>query len=308
MMVKRIELAKYNKRSDLRSLLTILAHVTLVLAPVYIAVLMGPSILWIGLWLCFGLLMNGMLNLMHECAHYHVFSERRRSNLLGHWVMGPLLVADFDGYRWRHWEHHTHLGVDGDTKDAYLIDIKGPHLFGLLLRCLTLIEALRKFRVQTVVYKDRGQEPSKRLILLGRAALVHSLFFASLVLFAGPVAQRPWPKALMVATSAYILIYGYGLASLTIFAATLRSIAEHQLEEGEVSSAGRAALRNFSCGPVARLIFGAYGFAEHASHHCQPGLPYYHLVRATEELASYDPNFIPKHRYWGELMKLAKRK
>jgi fatty acid desaturase len=106
---------------------------------------------------------------------------------------------------------------------------------------------------------------------------------------------------------AYSFIYGYGLASLTIFAATLRAIAEHQLEVGEVSSTGRAALRNFSCGPVARLIFGAYGFAEHASHHCQPGLPYYHLVKVTEELASYDPIFIPKHRYWGELTKLAKR-
>jgi fatty acid desaturase len=306
-MIKHIELAKYNKRSDLRSFLTIMGHLALVFAPVYIAVLTGPSLFWIALWLWFGLLMNGLLNLMHECAHYHVFSERRGSNLLGRWVLGPLLVADFDSYRWRHWEHHTHLGVDGDTKDAYLINIQGSYLFGLLLRCLTLIEALRKFGVQTVVYKGRGQEPSKQLIWLGRAALVHGLFFASLLLFAGPVAQRPWPKAFIIATLAYSFIYGYGLASITIFAATLRAIAEHQLEIGEVSSTGRAALRNFSCGLVARLIFGAYGFAEHASHHCQPGLPYYHLVKVTEELASYDPIFIPKHRYWGELTKLAKR-
>lgn len=306
-MVMRIELAKYNKRSDLRSFLTILAHLALVFAPVYIAVFIGPSMLWIALWLCFGLLMNGMLNLMHECAHYHVFSERRGSNLLGRWVLGPLLIADFDGYRWRHWEHHTHLGVDGDTKDAYLINIQGLRLFGLLMRCLTLIEALRKFGIQTVVYKGRGQEPSKRMIWLGRAALIHSLFFVSLVLFAGPVAQRPWPKAFVIATLAYSLIYLYGLASITVFAATLRAIAEHQLEAGELSSTGRAALRNFSCGLVARLIFGAYGFAEHASHHSQPGLPYYHLVKVTEELSSYDPTFTPKNRYWGELMKLAKR-
>jgi fatty acid desaturase len=306
-MTQRIELANYKKRSDLRSLLTIMAHLALVFAPVYIAVLTGPSMLWIALWVCFGLLMNGMLNLMHECAHYHVFSERRGSNLLGRWLLGPLLLADFDGYRWRHWEHHTHLGVDGDTKDAYLINIQGRYLFSLSLRCLILIEAFRKFGVQTVVYKGRGQEPSKPVILLGRAALVHSLFFGSLVLFAGPVAQRPWPKAFMIAALAYSFIYGYGLASITVFAATLRAIAEHQLEKGELSSTGRAALRNFSCGPAARLIFGAYGFAEHASHHCQPGLPYYHLVEVTEELASHDPNFIPKHRYWGELMKLAKQ-
>jgi hypothetical protein len=126
---------------------------------------------------------------------------------------------------------------------------------------------------------ERGKEPSKPVILLGRAALVHGLFFASRGLFAALVAQRPWPKAFISAVLAYSFIYGYGLASITVFAATLRGIPEHQLEKGELSSTGRAALRNFSRGLVVRLIFGAYGF----------------------------PNFIPKHRYWGELMKLAKQ-
>lgn len=306
-MTKRIDLAHYKKRSDLRSFLTIVAHLALIFSPVYVAAWTGPSMFWIALWVCFGLLMNGTLNLMHECAHYHAYRERRGSDLLGRWVIGPLLFTDFDGYRWRHWEHHTHLGVDGDTKDTYLVNIRGTYLFRLLLRCLTLVEAFRKFGVQTVVYKDRGQEPSKPAILLGRAVLVHSLFFASLVLFAGPAARRPWPKALLIAAFAYSVIYAYGLASITTFAATLRAIAEHQLEKGERSSTGRAALRNFSCGPVSRLIFGAYGFAEHASHHCQPALPYYHLPKVTEELASDDPTFIPKHRYWGELVKLVKQ-
>ena len=306
-MAKRIELGKYKKRSDLRSFLTITAHVVLVFAPVYVAALRGPTWFWIALWLWCGLLMNGLLNLLHECAHYHVFSERKGSDFLGRWLLGPLIVADFDGYRWRHWEHHTHLGVDGDTKDAYLINIQGPYLIGLLLRCLALIEALRKFRVQTVMHQGRGQEPSKPLVWLGRTALVHGLFFASLLLFAGPVAKRPWPDALLVATLAYSFIYGYGLVSLTIFAATLRAIAEHQLEAGQPSSTGRAALRNFNCGPVTRLIFGAYGFAEHATHHCHPGLPYYHLVKVTKELASDDPIFIPSHRYLRELTKLSKR-
>lgn len=306
-MAKRIYLAEYKKRSDVRSLLTVTAHLALVFAPVYIAVLIGPSWFWVVLWLWYGLLMNGLLNLMHECAHYHVFSDQRGSNYLGRWLLGPLLFADFDGYRWRHWEHHTHLGVDGDTKDAYLINIHGLNLIGLLLRCLTLIETLRKFRTQTVTYQAEGHEPSSPSVWLSRTALVHGLFFASLFLFADAIAERPWPKALLVATLGYGLIYGYGLASLTLFAATLRAIAEHQLEVGQLSKTGRATLRNFSCGPVARLIFGAYGFAEHATHHCQPGLPYYHLGKVTEELASDDPIFIPSHRYLGELTKLAKR-
>src|SRR5947209_40887 len=124
-MPKRLELSSFKKRSDLRSISTVALHVFVVIAPVYVAVLSGPTPYWIALWLWFGLLMNGLLNAMHECAHFHVFVDRRGSNFLGRWVLGPLAVTDFDAYRWRHWEHHIHLGVDGDTKDAYLVDIHG---------------------------------------------------------------------------------------------------------------------------------------------------------------------------------------
>lgn len=305
-MTKSIELSKFRKRSDLRSGMMVIAHLTLVLTPVYVAALIGPSPYWIALYLWFGLLMNGLLNLMHECAHYHVFKSRGGSNFLGRWVLGPFAVTDFDGYRWRHWKHHTHLGINGDTKDAYLVDIGGIKLIVFLVRCLTLAEALRKFRHQVVADEVRNQKPSSPAEWLSRTVLWHGLFFTSLLLVAGAAAGRPWPRAFIFAILAYGFVYGYGLVSLTVFVATLRAIAEHQLETGQISSTGRAALRNFRCGPVSRLIFGAYGFAEHATHHCEPGLPYYHLVEATKDLAVDDPELNPNHRYLGELLKLAK--
>lgn len=58
--------------------------------------------------------MNGLLNLLHECAHYHVFTKRKGSDILGRWVLGPVAVADFDSYRKRHWDHHRKLGQDDD--------------------------------------------------------------------------------------------------------------------------------------------------------------------------------------------------
>jgi fatty acid desaturase len=305
-MTKRIELSRFEKRSDGRSLLTVTAHLGLVLTPIYVAAMIGPDPYWIALWLWFGLLMSGLLNLLHECAHYHVFKGRSGSDVLGRWVLGPLMVADFDGYRWRHWKHHTHLGVDGDTKDAYLVDIRGFKLISLFLRCLTLREAVRKFRHQTVVDEEKNQAASNPIVWLGRTALLQGLFFASLVAVAGPAAGRSWPQAFIFAALAYGFLYVYGLTSLTLFAATLRAVAEHQLESGQVSPRGRAALRNFRCGPVSRLIFGAYGFAEHATHHREPGLPYYHLPHATDDLAVGDPELIPNHRYLGELVALAR--
>jgi fatty acid desaturase len=305
-MTVKVDLTRYPKRSDIRSLAIVIAHMVFVLAPVYVGAWVGPRWLWIALWIWCGLLMNGLLNLMHESAHFHVFTQRSASDFLGHWILGPLLMADFSGYRLRHWEHHTHLGVDGDTKDTYLINIRGLLLVRLLLRCIGLAEGILRFRLQTSAHGQRKPKPSNRIAWLARAALLQTLFLGSLVLFAGPLAGRGWTNALCIATGAYGAIYLYGLASLTVFAATLRSIAEHQLETGEHSDAGRAALRNFTCGPLVWLLFGAYGFAEHATHHSQPGVPYYHLGEVTHQLASHDSAYFPRHGYLREIAKLVR--
>jgi len=50
------------------------------------------------------------------------------------------------------------------------------------------------------------------------------------------------------------------------------------------------------------LIFGCYGFAEHATHHWQPALPYYHLRAATIDLALNDAHFAPRLGYVSILM------
>jgi fatty acid desaturase len=304
-MLKRIEIAKFKKRSDLRSLLTVVAHLALVLAPVYTAAYFGPGLAWVAFWFLFGFLMNGLLNLMHECAHYHVFISRRGSDFLGRWVLGPLALADFDGYRWRHWKHHTHFGIDGDTKDAYLVDIHGAKLIMLVVRCLILSEAWGKFRHQTAENEANTTEPNYHFRWLARTAMFHALFFGSLLCVAGPVAGRSWLQALLTSALAYGFVYAYGLASLTVLVATLRAVAEHQLESGHPPSLRRGALRNFKCGPISWLVFGAYGFAEHGTHHCEPGLPYYHLSEATVELAAEDPELVPSHQYLEEIALLA---
>jgi fatty acid desaturase len=95
----------------------------------------------------------------------------------------------------------------------------------------------------------------------------------------------------------------YGLASLTLFIATLRAIAEHQVGGDHHGTSGDAALRNLQCGPIERLIFGCYGFAEHATHQRNPAIPSYHLAEATRELAIGDATLIPELSY-GEILTL----
>ena len=77
------------------------------------------------------------------------------------------------------------------------------------------------------------------------------------------------------------MIYIYGLASLGVFISILRAIAEHQVLESSSYIVGRATLRNLQCNFLTRMIFGSYGFSEHATHHKYPSIPYYNLVLAT---------------------------
>src|SRR5260370_30037724 len=190
---------------------------------------MGPSLWWIVLWLSFGFLMNGLLNLMHECAHYHVFVGRQGSDFLGRWILGPLALTDFDEYRWRHWKHHTNFGIDGDTKDAYLVDIRGSKLIALLLRCLTLDEALRKLHHASAQDEAKEETSSKSYVWLARTAVFQAMLFGVLLLVAGPAAGRGWAEALLVVALGYAILYGYGLVSPTVFVPPPRAGGGHQL-------------------------------------------------------------------------------
>ena len=234
----------------------------------------------------FAVLMNGMLNLMHAAAHHHVFLHRGANMWLGKSVLGPMFFANFDSYRQRHWEHHKHLGDDEDTKDAYLVDIRGPRLFVYLVRCLTGIEALRKFTGQFEGTAAASEDQADGRWLL-RLAIFQSGVIA--VLFgAAFLARRNLSEALWMAAGTYVFGYVYGVMSITIFVATLRAIAEHQRTSFDIVAAGRASLRNFRCSWLSRLVFGSYGFGEHLTHHEYPAIPYYRLPSATSELAAID--------------------
>ena len=91
----------FAKRSDVISIAVVGSHLLAVLSPIYLVAALGPAWHTPILLLIFGLSMNGVLNLMHECAHILVFKRRDWSDVLGRWIVGPLVFADFDGYRER---------------------------------------------------------------------------------------------------------------------------------------------------------------------------------------------------------------
>jgi fatty acid desaturase len=282
-----------------------MGHLLITALPIYIAAYARLGWLTVLCWLFFGCSMNGIFNLMHECCHYHVFKKKRGSEVLGRYLIAPLMIADFESDRQRHWDHHKYLGVEGETKDAYLIDIHGKNLFLLFLRSLLMVEMFKKFS------KQIPRNPTQKNCETGynwiKTTVLFQAVFFSTILFTAYQSHPSWSEAFVHAGFIYAFVYAYGLIALTVFMADLRAIAEHQLNGATTVQEGHAALRNFRCSPLERFFFGAYGFGEHYTHHKIAGIPYYHLREATEEMASEDESLKPTIGYLGTLKKLARR-
>lgn len=286
------------KRHDGISFMIVFAHLGVVLVPLFISAASGPGVLTVLCWLWFGLGMNGILNLLHESAHYHVFKYKIGNILLGRYIIAPLVFADFDGYRNRHWDHHKMLGVDGETKYAYMIDIRQSSLWKFFLfRCLLLQEALSKFFSQTGTASQSARvKGSQRW--LARVFIFQLIFLLLLVIVANWTShEEGWLTVARNALLAYVFVYIYGLMGLTVFMATLRAIAEHKTYDAVSTRQGYASLRNLKCNVITRTLMGAYGFGEHYTHHKAPGIPYYSLVSATWELAANNPSMLPRKGY-----------
>ncbi len=290
------------KRPDHISFLMVIGHLFLIVLPIYVAAYSKLGWITFVCWIFFGCGMNGIFNLMHECGHYHVFKRKRGSEILGRYLIAPLMIADFESYRKRHWAHHKYLGVEGETKDAYLIDIHGNNIFLLLIRSLFMLEMLKKFSKQINTGTSRKtietDYPWVRTTIL-----FQTIFFAT-ILFTAYLGHPFWQEALIHGSLIYAFVYCYGLISLTVFMANLRAIAEHQLNADQGAQEGYAALRNFKCNLLERFLFGAYGFGEHYTHHKVPGIPYYYLKEATEEISRKDNTLKPITGYLGTLKKL----
>ncbi len=291
----------YEKRSDAVSLIIVISHIVFVFTPLYWGAWRGPDMLLVLFAVWFGSGMHGLLNLMHETAHYHVFKERRGSEILGGWFLSPLVLTDFDSYRKRHWQHHLELGNPRDTKFTYRMDLRPAALVRFVFRCLLLGEALEKFmHVGEVDQTEGNPAAASGPGLPGwikRAAILNGVLFTSLVVVAHMGNAETWLQALFHAACAYAVVYLYGLGAITSFVGAIRSVAEHRIGGDGADAEGFAALRNLDTNALTRLFFGCYGFAEHAGHHADAQVPAYRLPHLIQQMATEDPRHEKHHGY-----------
>ena len=284
------------KRSDYISLMIVIIHVVFVFFPIFFATYNGFSVITILSWLWFGIFVNGIINLMHETAHRLIFKKKKHCDIFGEFFLGPLLIADFNAYRDRHWVHHNKFGTSDDTKYIYLKQIKGLNLIKFLFECLILKEGIKKFFYQ---FKNKASNKIS-LFFLAKLALMQvfiiTLIFLCLYFFTN---QKGFEIIINLMLS-YFFVYLYGLASLGVFFSSLRAIAEHQVNEVDKLNEmiiGKAVLRNLKCNIFTNLIFGSYGFSEHATHHKNPGIPSYKLEKFRKIIQTQNEHMLPRKGY-----------
>lgn len=303
MAAQTIRQPRWEARSDAVSLGIVTCHIAFVLAPLCLAAANPPGPILVLFWAWFGISAHGLTNLMHESAHQLVFKHARKSDFLGRRILGPLFISNFDSYRDRHWDHHRKFGETGDTKDVYLVNIAGWNFLRLALSCL-----LGKVAVQRFAGQFRTPSGKRNHVQGGSVAVRTAVFHGLLVtlLIAIGAASSSWHigEALLKSSVAYGFVYLYGLGSLTVFVAALRAIAEHQQQGSSDLDDGRATLRNLKTNPITQLLFGAYGFANHAVHHHWPGIPSYRLPKAMAVLAISDPLYAANRGYGSVLLSL----
>jgi len=168
---------KYNKkRKDSISYVSAITHIFIFLFPLYLSSSIGPGISSILIYLYIGIAFSGLLNLMHETCHNHVFKIKKANQILGNWILGPLFFADFESYKLRHWDHHKFLGKDGETKLTYFIDISGANLLIFIIKGLLLIEMIKKIRNLFKFRKTPAKKKERNLVPYSRILFFQSVF------------------------------------------------------------------------------------------------------------------------------------
>lgn len=240
-----------------------------VLGNLTVVLLLAPGIaLWSGFWLA------SLNNFMHEAAHHNLARVHSTNDLLANLFITTWFGIDIKDYRVVHWQHHLHLGQDGDTEISY----RNRPTIGLLLQTVTgvyLLKVLLRYdRAKDDSRDSRGTKNKSghaRLALL-RTAIVHLgilTTFAALGWYVAPgwyVAAAAWLITIVGVFPTFV---------------TIRQTLEHRptvangLAKGTVAK--EATNRVFGSGLLANTL-GSAGFNRHMLHHWDPAVSYTRLA------------------------------
>lgn len=223
--------------------------------------------------------------LIHESAHYRLFTSRKLNDSVGT-ALGWMIGVSMHSYRVVHRLHHNHLyePIDPDIPLMAGYPRGRAYLVKKLMKDLTGITAYKNYSYffgAPGKNRDTGKTPrplddtSPRLRRCARRDRLAVLAFHAAVLIAA-VAGGWW---------VYALVLWY-LPLFTVMQAILRlrSLMEHGAVS-DTASPLKAARTNICPRWLAWLLF-PYNVNYHIEHHLYPAVPHYNLPRAHQEMNS----------------------
>lgn len=249
-----------------------------------------------------GMSLYGAVAIVHDLAHNSFLSSRPLNAVFGY-LLAPLLLMEFGGFRRSHLDHHLHSQSTIDPKRfgvEHKADTTDPEHCSLDL-CPAPLRGPLRLGAAAVALPLRVRQLLYLLVLpifMGPAVLLFSGEFS--------VARRDWRRveswgatlgsalflAALAAWSTHLLIL-FVVALLIGHACTFHVFAAH-LSPHQVywTSARRATIADalnvsdIHCGPLLRWL--GHGLSDyHSLHHLSPAIPCYHL-RAAEYMVSAD--------------------
>ena len=219
----------------------------------------------------------GLAVLMHESAHYTLFSNRKLNDFVGNWLAGYPIYLSAYMYRAHHLEHHAKTWADGDPDLplATPFPVSKASMARKIVRDLLGITGLKKLIGTTylVIKVIRGEQVDSGTLPMrmerGLAArMLAGTVVTNLILF-GILWSLGYPLM-------YLLWFGAWMTTNNLVA-RIRSIAEHAVVPDPSQPIGQT--RTVRASWLERLLIAPNCVQYHLEHHLVMTVPHYNLPR-----------------------------
>ncbi|MCG8590063.1 MAG: fatty acid desaturase family protein [Proteobacteria bacterium] len=217
----------------------------------------------------------GLAVLMHEAAHYSLFSNRRVNDFVGNWLAAYPIWSNTETYRNYHLRHHakTWTEEDPDLNLATPFPVTRASLWRKIGRDLSGRTGLKFARFGLRRDLGFGAELSPEELRRGRQR------FAGFVLTNGVLLAG---LAAVGFAEGYLLWVVAWLTTNTLVT-RIRSIAEHSMSPDPSDPLQNT--RTTLAGPFERLFLAPNRVNYHLEHHLLMTVPHYNLPRFHSLLA-----------------------
>ena len=235
--------------------------------------------------LCLILLANrqlGLAILMHECSHYTFFKTRHLNQLIGRLFCAAPVLANIDGYRNYHLQHHAGAGTKADpdypnyknypvTKQSWrrkiVRDFVGITGLKLLYAIFLMNAGLLKYDMS---YQSNTADKS---LSSGRIGINLLKNFALPLCFHLTL----WGLLNLFGQASLYILWWISYFTVYMFIIRVRNAAEHGSVPNLLDKNPLLHARTTYASWWERLIFAPNYVNYHLEHHLRPNIPCYHL-------------------------------